>query len=129
MTPEQLQARIAELESTLTAVERRHAIDLALIDADAADLESARLLTEAAVTAMPEADLAHVIADLRARKPFLFRTRTHPPSRTPSASMSTAAAPATTTVDPSHSAALDHDAARAGDRRALLRYLRARRTR
>jgi hypothetical protein len=103
-----LQSRIDDLERTLTearasldAVERRHAIDLALLEADAADLESARLLTEVAVAAMPARDIKAAVADLRARKPFLFRSD------------------ADSAAD---------EAARTGDRRALLRYLRARRT-
>ena len=115
-----LTARIHELEQTLDAVERRHAIDLALIDADAVDLESARLLTELAVTTMPDRDIASAITDLKKRKPFLFRARTTAPA-SPAGAMSTTPAPRAPT---SHS---DQSAARAGDRRALLNYLRARR--
>jgi hypothetical protein len=125
-----LQSRIDDLERTLTearasldAVERRHAIDLALLEADAADLESARLLTEVAVTAMPTRDIKAAVADLRARKPFLFRARAN--SNPPAAAMSSAPSARSALRSDADSAA--DEAARTGDRRALLRYLRARR--
>src|SRR5690606_18207198 len=77
-----LAARVEELERTieqtreaLSSVERRHRIDLALIEADAIDLESARVLTELALSRMSEPDEARAVAELRAGKPFLFRPR------------------------------------------------------
>jgi len=124
-TDHDLQSRISELERTLDAVERRHEIDLALIDADAVDLESARLLTEAAVTAMTDRDVKSAIADLRKRKPFLFRAR---PAAPPSPAGAMSSAPPPRAQRDSMESAAD-DAARTGDRRALLRYLKARRGR
>ena len=125
-----LQARVDELERTLAearatidAVEQRHAIDLALIEAEAADLESARLLTEVAIAGMAERDVKAAVADLRIRKPLLFRQRTAPASA--SGAMSSAVPPHHRGETEADSAA--DEAARTGDRRALLRYLRARR--
>ncbi len=122
-TNNDLQSRITELERTRDAVERRHAIDLALIEADAVDLESARLLTEVAVASMSDADAKAAVADLKKRKPFLFRSRTPSPTSS-AASMSSAPA---RRADSAADHAASEAAARAGDRRALLRYLRARR--
>ncbi|MDX2116298.1 MAG: hypothetical protein SFZ24_11865 [Planctomycetota bacterium] len=123
---EALAARVAELERTLAetrealdSAERRHRIDLALIEAQTVDLESARLLTEMTVSAMPEPDVERAVAELRARKPFLFRqSRRHPGA----AVVASAREPGPDAVE----RAAD-EAARTGDRGALLRYLRARR--
>lgn len=125
----QLEARIASLEADLASArdaidhaERRHQIDLALIEERAIDLESTRLLTELAVQQMPAKDVRAVVADLRRRKPFLFepapRARALPGPMSP--------APRTSP----ELAAIEHaaeEAATTGDRNALLRYLRARR--
>jgi hypothetical protein len=119
-----LDAKVREVEASLAAarealdsVERRHRIDLALLEEDAVDLETARLLTEAAVSRMPERDIAAILADLRRTKPFLFRGR----PRAAGAAMAPAGAPSDPLED------LASDAARSGDRGSLLRYLRARR--
>lgn len=118
----QLSERVSELESTLAqtrealdAVERRQRIDRALMEADAHDLESARLLTEVALGAGEDTEIDAAVADLRRRKPFLFRSR------------SARAAPASQRATDALSTAAEH-AARTGDRRALLRYLELRRT-
>ncbi|MFI4898392.1 MAG: hypothetical protein ACIARR_11265 [Phycisphaerales bacterium JB059] len=74
---ERIAALEAELEAAreaLEASERRRQIDLALSDSDTVDLEVARLLTEAAVSQMDEPDVALAVEELRARKPFLFRS-------------------------------------------------------
>lgn len=125
------EARVAELEhalaearETLDAVERRHRIDTALIEADAIDLDTARLLTEMAVADMPDADIAAVIAELQRDKPFLFRHAMHRRAA-PTTAAAGASLPAPS-PDPVRDAA--HEAAATGNRRALLRYLRARRT-
>lgn len=125
----QLEARITELEADLASArdavdhaERRHQIDLALIEERAIDLESTRLLTELAVQQMPAKDVRAVVADLRRRKPFLFESA--PRARALPGPMS----PAPRTNP--ELAAIEHaaeEAATTGDRNALLRYLRARR--
>ncbi|MBL0921564.1 MAG: hypothetical protein IBJ10_05480, partial [Phycisphaerales bacterium] len=84
------------------------------------DLETARLMTEAAVAQMPERDVAGAIAELRRSKPFLFRSPAggaSPPALSPRAE-----APQRTDL----SGALE-EAAVTGDRAALLRYLRLKR--
>lgn len=122
-TPSKLLSELDELKSTLTlarealdAAERRHAIELELLRADAVDLETARLMTQAAVAGMASADVAEAVSDLRRRKPFLFRKRT-----TPSAMGGSGTAPSTPAER------LAQEARESGDRRSLLRYLRARR--
>lgn len=115
---QELQGLLAQTREALDAVERTHRIDLALIEAQAIDLESARLLTELAVSQMDEPDVAAAVAELARRKPFLFRAR---PARHSAATSAHA-------MSPPGAALLEaQEAARAGDRRALLRYLEQRR--
>lgn len=106
------------LRAALDAAERRRAIERALIEADVIDLETAMLLADAAVqrTEGP-ADIAGAVADLRRRKPFLFAQR---------APRSAAMAPRS--GPPDRLAATREAAASTGDRGALLRYLRQRRS-
>jgi hypothetical protein len=119
---EQKSQRVTELEQMVTDLERRSAIDQMLIEADAIDLESARLLTETAVQMMDEPDAAAAVEELRRTKPFLFRARAG------------ATSAMSARIDASRGAdeTLDHAAAEAhatGDRNDLLRYLRLRRKR
>lgn len=122
----QLEQRVTELEGALTearetldSVERRHRIDLALMESDAVDLETARLLTEMTVSQMPDADVDAAVNELRRRKPFLFGAR--PPA------ISSAAMGGYASSGLSAAEVAANEAAASGDRRALLRYLRARR--
>jgi len=124
------ESRIAELESELRAAreaidasERRREIDRTLGDADTVDLETARLLTEAAVAQMDEPDVAMAVEELRRRKGFLFHVEEPAPT-----SRGVAMRPAPEA--PTEREELDGLAERArqtGDRRLLLRYLRQRR--
>jgi len=112
--------RVTELEQTIDDLERRSAIDQLLVEAEAIDLEAARLLTAAAVEQMDEPDVAEAVAELRRSKPFLFRRN------------GSAATAMSARADGSRRAddAADHAAAEAlatGDRTDLLRYLRLRR--
>jgi len=68
-----LETQLAQAHEALDASERQRSIDLALVEADAVDVETARLLTEMAVLEMEEPDVRLAIAELRERKPFLFR--------------------------------------------------------
>ncbi|HRP62577.1 MAG TPA: hypothetical protein PK400_04730 [Phycisphaerales bacterium] len=118
-------ARLAELEETVSALERRARVDQLLAEAEAIDLESARLLTEIAISEMEEPDVDAAVAELKRRKPALFRTKprmTAAQSPLPvhgaeagarTAAIATAAEAAQTT----------------GSRTDLLRYLRLKRTR
>ena len=130
-----LESRVSELVGTLAltrealdAAERRHQIDLALVEADAVDLETARLLTEVAVSQMDDRDVAQAVRELRQRKPFLFKGGTKPDSRPPARitrHIGAMGAHAGAAVSPLR--AFANEAATTGDRGALLRYLRARR--
>lgn len=116
-----LRETLARAREALDQAERRHQIDLELLKADAVDLETARLMTDAAVAGMKDADVARAVADLRKRKPFLFRRVSTPPA-------TGAMAPNPNGRGGAFDAeSLAHEARSTGDRRSLLRYLRARR--
>jgi len=117
---ESLESQLSQSREALDAAERRRAIDEALAKADAVDLETARLLTEMAVQQMDDADVAAAVADLRRRKPFLFR------SGGARGGGATAMSPAARPSGDNASEAAE-EAMRTGDRTALLRYLRSRR--
>ena len=119
----QLSATQQELASTrqqLEVTERRQRIDGLLVDADAIDLEAARLLTEAAVQLMDEPDVKLAVDELRRRKPYLFRRRVS----VAGGAMTARVRHATTHADDAA-----EQAATTGNRRDLLHYLRMRRKR
>ncbi len=110
------EAELGRARAELTATERRHALQRELVQAGALDLDVAAFLAEAAVAGQEKPDIAGAIADVRRRKPYLFRAAPRsgvmgPGGAEPPAPLEDAAAAARTT----------------GDRRALLRYLRLRR--
>ena len=113
------QQRAEQAEQTITSLERRQRIDALLAEADALDLDAARLLTEAAVQAMDEPDVSEAVQDLRRHKPYLF----HPDS---SSADGLALAPQIEGADDPLAQAAEQ-AQHSGDRRDLLRYLRLRR--
>ena len=117
-----LEAQLSQAHEALDASERQRAIDLALIESDAVDVETARLLTEIAVTQMDEPDVALAVSELKLRKPFLFRR-----GRSGGVSAMGALGP----VDHAGSVNGLEEAAEAamasGDRSSLLTYLRMRR--
>ena len=121
----ELAGRLAESEASLDqarhaidAVEQHHQIERALEEAHALDLETATILTAAAIEGMDEPDVAAAVRDLQRRKPFLFRTSVGRPSV-----MSAADAPREDSV----LGEVAETARRTGDRRELLRYLRMKR--
>lgn len=115
-----LQVELEQARQTIDALDRRQRIDAMLADAEAVDLEVARLLTEAAVEVMDEPDVKLAIDELRRLKPYLFRRR---------ADGGAASMPARQRGGGGHHADEAADrAASTGDRRDLLRYLRLRRT-
>lgn len=113
-------SRVAELEQVVSDLERASRVDQLLIEADAVDLESARLLTAMAIEQMDEPDVAEAVAELKRRKPFLFRAV----SRS-SGVMGARADDVGGVVDAADRAA--SEAASTGHRSDLLRYLRLRR--
>jgi len=118
----ELEARVSELEKELAesraamaSAARGAEIDRLLVGAGAIDLEAARLLVEAAMSA-GGVDAAEAVATLRRRKAFLFT-----PAGSGSGAMAAAAGERGALPDLA-------DAARtSGDRGLLLRYLKARR--
>jgi len=118
----QLEAQLAEAQRTIAHTQRRAEIERELTAARAVDLETATLLTEAAIAEMDQPDVAIAVRELASRKPFLFAA--HRAAGPAGVSMSPAP-----TDDKHH--AVNSIAQRArvsGDRAELLRYLRARRT-
>ena len=113
------QQQYREAEQAIQSLERRRRMDELLNEADAIDLEAARLLTEAAVQGMDEPNLAEAIDDLRRHKPYLFRSESDLPG-------GLALAPRIEGVDDPVAQAAEQ-AQHSGDRRDLLRYLRLRR--
>ena len=113
------QQRTEQAEQTIDALERRQRIDALLAEADAIDLDAARLLTEVAVQSMAEPDVAEAVEDLRRHKPYLF----HPDG---SSAEGLALAPQIEGADDPLAQAAEQ-AQHSGDRRDLLRYLRLRR--
>ena len=115
---EQLHGELRKAQQTVTHLERRQHIDALLADADAIDLDTARLLTERAVEQMSEPDVRLAVDDLLHTKPYLFRQR-HVSSSGAMAGR-----------DHADGASAEQAAERAvnsGDRRDLLDYLRLRR--
>lgn len=111
------QTELAQLRDAASTMERRQKIDALLADADAVDFDVARLLAEAAVEAMDQPDVQLAIDELRRSKPYLFTAR-----RTAASAMG-----ARSYHDPGQAELAADAAARSGDRRDLLRYLRLRR--
>lgn len=116
---DEAQQRVEQAEQTIGSLERTQRINELLSEADAVDVDAARLLTEAAVQSMDEPDLAEAVADLRRHKPFLF----HPDS---TSADGLALAPQIEGFDDPLAQAAEQ-AQHSGDRRDLLRYLRLRR--
>ncbi len=124
------ESRIAELEMQLSAAhealdasERRRQIERALGESDTVDVETARLLTEAAVAQMDEPDVAIAVEELRRRKPFLFHAGAAPAAGRGIAMRPTGEA----AIDSVELDGLAERARQSGDRRALMQYLRQRR--
>src|SRR5262245_32759164 len=108
-------AELAAAKDEAARAERARQLTALLAQARPVDLDAALLLAKRAIGERTDADLAQVVRDLRRQKPHLFRAGivASGAARTDDA----AADPATTAAQ----------AARTGDRRALLDYLRARR--
>lgn len=124
----ELVGTLARTREALDAAERRHQIDLALVEADAVDLETARLLTEVAVGQMDDRDVELAVRELRQRKPFLFKGGAKAGSGPARASRHVGAMGARSAAQaPAALKNFANEAAATGDRAALLRYLRARR--
>jgi predicted nucleic acid-binding Zn-ribbon protein len=113
-----MEQQLQDANQTITSLERRQRIDAMLLEADAIDIEAARLLTEAAVAEMPDRDVSEAIEDLRQHKPYLFAQHTP-------AALTMPAQPHEETATPLNRAA--SQAKSTGHRQDLLAYLRLRR--
>lgn len=117
----ELEATLAQARAEAEAVRRGREIDQELIEGGAVDLETTRLLAEAAVARMERPDIAAAVRELKRRKPFLFR------------GMGIGAPTAARFPDdgaPKSNGSIDdasEEARTSGDRMALLRYLRMKR--
>ncbi len=113
-----LQSELDQSRAALTDADRQHEVDMALTQAGAVDLDTARLLAQQQITDTPGVSTADLITALARTKPYLFR----PSSRASHSAMSPC-------IDDARSALCDaaDRAARTGDRASLLAYLRARR--
>lgn len=123
---EELEERLNELEAELEKsrtesgrVDQRRSLELELAMAEAQDIETAAIVAESVLARMDKPDIRTAVAELRATKPFLFRTR-------PAAGAMSARVHAPTLGNQLDE--LADEARDSGDRGALLRYLRARRT-
>lgn len=115
---QELERLLAQAREALDASERRRIIEREVAREGAIDVETAALLTELAVAGMREADVAGAVAELKRRKPFLFRRA---PASPASAMIPGEAGPGAELEDAARTA---RDT---GNRQALLRYLRLRR--
>ncbi|MBL8964396.1 MAG: hypothetical protein KF787_04675 [Phycisphaeraceae bacterium] len=113
-------AAIADVRRRLGESERRSEIDRELTRAGAIETESVSLLVERELERTPTSDVASAVAEVRRRKPVLF-DGDPPPRRVRPWSMSPAAESRETTGD------IATLARETGDRRLLMKYLRARR--
>ncbi len=123
---EELTARVQEIEGELEMTRReagrtdqRRTLELELALAEAVDIETAALVGESVLGQMEEPDVHAAVAQMRRTKPFLFRAKKAPSAL--SARVSTVGA--STILDE-----LADEARDSGDRGALLKYLRARRS-
>jgi hypothetical protein len=116
----QLRGELESARETLTALQRRRAVEQELINAKAADVETAMLLVERALSKEPEREVAQIVAEVKSAKPHLFEIKA------PARSMSMSALPresAASAVD----MAMEKARSSRGERRSLLSYLRAKR--
>ncbi len=112
---------LQEQQQVIADMQRQRSIDELLVDSEAIDLETTRLLTEMALSEMAEPDVEQAVAQLRQRKPFLFRSTARG-----AAALSPKAENNQTSLARSMERAAA-DAHSSGNRTALLRYLRLRR--
>ncbi len=113
----QAQSALDEARRALARSEQRRQVEQSLAEASPIDPEAALILVEHALSGMPEPDVKAAVGQLRRSRPWLFRP-------------ASSAAAASAAIGVSGADAVDNaarEAAASGDRRALLRYLRARR--
>lgn len=122
----QIRGELDRAKSEAAAARRAREIESAVAAAGAIDVEIAALLVEAALKRDPDKPLGVIIAELRRRKPLVFRSAGEAGILSAVAGGAMAAAPREGPPGAAL-AGLMEEARRSGDRGALLRYLRARR--
>lgn len=115
-------AQLTDLRDRASKLERRGSIERGLAQAGALDTESLALLVESRLEGDDDATPQRVIAQLQRERPALFRASSARASAM-SPSHPSQGAPGRAVVDRAHD-----DARATGDRRALMKYLRLRRT-
>ncbi len=118
-------AKLEQAQAALAKEQQARLIDRALAGAGAIDPEVASLMLDSMLATRPDTgtNIAPLIDELRASKPFLFESAL-PPRTSPTPS---AMSPALSTTPSDSLADLAIKARTTGDRRSLLAYLRARR--
>lgn len=119
-----LRTKLSEAQTNLAREKQARVVDRALAGAGVIDAEVASLMLDSMLASRPDAgtNIAPLIEELRTTKPFLFESGL--PARTAAPSVMSAAI-STTPADSLND--LAEQARATGDRRSLLRYLRARR--
>ena len=115
---DQVKQQLDMATRALAALERSRELESAIIDANAIDVETVLVMAEAQALKEPDATAGQIVADIRQRKPFLFK-----PSSSGGSAMS---------AEPrgGDAGGLDQAFGQArakGDRRSLLKYLRVKR--
>lgn len=113
----ELEKELAGAKAALVESERKRSVQTALIDARAVDVDAAGALVEQALGGEGKVTIDQAVRDLKRRKPHLFV----------SGAPATGAMGAHVQPTTNGLADLAESAAATGDRRRLLRYLRARR--
>tara|TARA_R110002073_G_scaffold118918_1_gene258708 strand:+ start:630693 stop:631211 length:519 start_codon:yes stop_codon:yes gene_type:complete len=116
-----LEMDLASANQAVQMVERRGEIDRELTSAKAIDLETARLLTEAAIDGMDAPDVSVAVRELCDRKPFLFACKRQ------GSHEGVAMGPVAVRGQDDELETMASSARSSGDRSELLRYLRVRR--
>jgi len=115
-----LRATLEQTREALAANERRRGVELAVSAAGAIDVDVAVMMVEAAMKDRGPEELDAVIDEMQRSKPFLFEQRR-------SATGGAGVMSPETSRGGEALATLADEARASGDRRALLRYLQARR--
>lgn len=117
--------KLSQIESDLAREKQARLIDRSLAGAGVIDTEVASLMLDSMLASRPDAgtNIGPLIDELRAKKPFLFESAL--PMR--SAPAASAMSPAIATTPSDTLSDLANEARATGDRRSLIRYLRARR--
>jgi hypothetical protein len=114
-----LERQLGRARADLAAAQRAGLLRSMLAEAGAVDVDAAQALIEPGLASQDQPDVAAAVRDLRRRKPRLFAV--------PPASAAGVMGADPRAAGPSTADLLAEAAARTGDRRTLLGYLRARR--